>query len=155
VIEMAKLEREFVMVKPDGVKRRLIGETVSRLEKVGLRIVAMKMLHLTKEMAEKHYAVHKGKPFYDGLVKFITSGPVVAMVVEGKDAVKRVRKLVGATKPMEAEVGTIRGDFGMDIGRNVIHAGDSPENAKIEYSIYFKEKEIISNEIPDEEWIYE
>ncbi|MHA1242942.1 MAG: nucleoside-diphosphate kinase [Candidatus Heimdallarchaeota archaeon] len=152
---MAELEREFVMVKPDGVKRRLVGETISRLERVGLRLVAIKMLHLTKAMAEKHYAVHKGKPFYEGLVKFITSGPVVAMVVEGKDAVHRVRKLVGATKPMEAEAGTIRGDFGMEIGRNVIHAGDSPENAKIEYSIYFKEAEIISNEIPDEEWIYE
>ena len=152
---MAELEREFVMVKPDGVKRRLVGETISRLERVGLRLVAMKMLHLTKAMAEKHYAVHKGKPFYEGLVKFITSGPVVAIVVEGKDAVHRVRKLVGATKPMEAEAGTIRGDFGMEIGRNVIHAGDSPENAKIEYSIYFKEAEIISNEIPDEEWIYE
>jgi len=152
---MIELEREFVMVKPDGVKRRLVGETISRLERVGLRLVAMKMLHLTKAMAEKHYAVHKGKPFYDNLVKFISSGPVVAMIVEGKDAVKRVRKLVGATKPMDAEVGTIRGDFGMEIGRNVIHAGDSPENAKIEYSIYFKEAEIISNEIPDEEWIYE
>ncbi|MHA1504466.1 MAG: nucleoside-diphosphate kinase [Candidatus Heimdallarchaeota archaeon] len=152
---MAELEREFVMVKPDGVKRRLVGETISRLERVGLRLVAIKMLHLTKAMAEKHYAVHKGKPFYEGLVKFITSGPVVAMVVEGKDAVQRVRKLVGATKPMEAEAGTIRGDFSMEIGRNVIHAGDSPENAKIEYSIYFKEAEIISNEIPDEEWIYE
>lgn len=152
---MVELEREFVMVKPDGVKRRLVGETISRLERVGLRLVAIKMLHLTKAMAEKHYAVHKGKPFYNGLVKFISSGPVVAMVVEGKDAVQRVRKLVGATKPMEAEIGTIRGDFGMEIGRNVIHAGDSPENAKIEYSIYFKEAEIISNEIPDEEWIYE
>ncbi|MHA1125913.1 MAG: nucleoside-diphosphate kinase [Candidatus Heimdallarchaeota archaeon] len=152
---MAELEREFVMVKPDGVKRRLVGETIMRLERVGLRLVAIKMLPLTKAMAEKHYAVHKGKPFYEGLVKFITSGPVVAMVVEGKDAVQRVRKLVGATKPMEAEAGTIRGDFGMEIGRNIIHAGDSPENAKIEYSIYFKEAEIISNEIPDEEWIYE
>ncbi len=152
---MTKLEREFVMVKPDGVKRRLVGETIKRLEQVGLRLVAMKMLHLTKAMAEKHYAVHKEKPFYDNLVEFISSGPVVAMIVEGKDAVKRVRKLVGATKPMEAEVGTIRGDFGMDIGRNVIHAGDSPENAKIEYSIYFKEAEIVTNEIPDEEWIYE
>jgi len=155
VIQMTKLEREFVMVKPDGVKRRLVGETIKRLEQVGLRLVAMKMLHLTKAMAEKHYAVHKEKPFYDNLVEFISSGPVVAMIVEGKDAVKRVRKLVGATKPMEAEVGTIRGDFGMDIGRNVIHAGDSPENAKIEYSIYFKEAEIVTNEIPDEEWIYE
>ena len=152
---MVDIEREFVMVKPDGVKRRLIGETVSRLEKVGLRIVAMKMLRLTKAMAETHYAVHKDKPFYEGLVKFISSGPVVAMVVEGKDAVARVRKLVGATKPSEAEVGTIRGDFGMEIGRNVIHAGDSPENAKIEYSIYFKESEIIKNVLPDETWIYE
>ena len=152
---MTDMEREFVMVKPDGVKRRLIGETVSRLENAGLRIVAMKMLHLTKAMAEKHYAIHKGKPFYDGLIKFISSGPVVAMVVEGKDAVNRVRKLVGATKPSEAEVGTIRGDFGMEIGRNIVHAGDSPENAKIEYSIYFKESEIIKNAIPDEKWIYE
>ena len=152
---MADMEREFVMVKPDGVKRRLIGETISRLEKVGLRIVAMKMLHLTKAMAEKHYAVHKGKPFYDGLVKFISSGPVVAMVVEGKDAVARVRKIVGATKPIEAEVGTIRGDFGMEIGRNIVHAGDSPENAKIEYSIYFKESEIIKNVMTEEKWIYE
>lgn len=152
---MNDIERTFVMVKPDGVKRRLIGETILRLEKVGLRIVAMKMLRLTKTMAEQHYAVHKGKPFYDGLVKFISSGAVVAMVVEGKNAVKRVRKIVGATKPMEAEVGTIRGDFGMDIGRNIVHAADSPENAKIEYSIYFTEKDIISNELPDETWIYE
>ncbi len=152
---MVKMEREFVMVKPDGVKRRLIGEIIGRLEQVGLRIVAMKMLHLTKAMAEEHYAVHKGKPFYDKLVKFISSGPAIAMIVEGKDAVKRVRKLAGATNPMDAEVGSIRGDFGMDIGRNVIHAADSPENAKIEYSIYFTEEEILANEIPDEKWIYE
>lgn len=149
------MERTFVMIKPDGVKRRLIGDTVSRLEQVGLRIIAMRMLHLTKEMAEQHYAIHKGKPFYAGLVKFISSGPVVAMIVEGREAVKRVRKLVGVTKPMEAEAGTIRGDFGMDIGRNVIHAADSPENAKIEYSIYFTESDIVKNELPDEIWIYE
>lgn len=152
---MVDFERTFVMVKPDGVKRRLVGETISRLEKVGLRLVAMKMLHLTKMMAEKHYAVHKGKPFYNGLVKFISSGPVVAMIVEGKNAVARVRKIVGVTKPIEAEGGTIRGDFGMDIGRNVIHAADSQENAKIEYSIYFSEEEIVKNELPDEAWIYE
>ena len=143
------------MVKPDGVKRRLIGEVISRLEKAGLRIVAMKMLKLTKKKAEQHYAVHKGKPFYDGLIKFISSGPVVAMVIEGENAVKRVRKIAGATNPMEAEVGTIRGDFGMVIGRNIIHAADSPENAKIEYAIYFNESEIISNKMLDEEWIYE
>ncbi|NPE08062.1 MAG: nucleoside-diphosphate kinase [Asgard group archaeon] len=152
---MSDIERSFVMVKPDAVKRRLIGEIISRLEKVGLRIVAMRMLQLTKAMAEEHYAIHKDKPFFDGLVKFITSGPVVAMVVEGKDAVKRVRKLAGATKPMEAEVGTMRGDLAMEIGRNVVHAADSPENAKIEYSIYFKESDFVKNPMLDEDWIYE
>ncbi len=143
------------MVKPDAVKRRLIGEIISRLEKVGLRIVAMRMLQLTKAMAEEHYAIHKDKPFFDGLVKFITSGPVVSMVVEGKDAVKRVRKLAGATKPMVAEVGTMRGDLAMEIGRNVVHAADSPENAKIEYSIYFKESDFVKNPMLDEDWVYE
>ena len=152
---MSDIEREFVMVKPDGVKRRLVGDIISRLERVGLRIVAMKMLQLTTAMAEEHYAIHKDKPFYEGLVKFISSGPVVAMVVEGKDAVKRVRKLAGATKPMEAEVGTIRGDLAMEIGRNVVHAADSPENAKIEYSIYFKESDVVKNQMLDEDWIYE
>ena len=152
---MNNSELEFVMVKPDGVKRRLVGEVISRLEQVGLRLVAMKMIHLSKAMAEKHYAVHKGKPFYDNLVKFISSGPSVAMIVEGKNAVKRVRKLVGSTNPQEAEVGTIRGDYGMDIGRNIVHAADSPENAEIEYSIYFKKSEIVDNKIPDETWIYE
>ncbi len=152
---MSDFEREFVMVKPDGVKRRLVGNIISRLEQVGLRIVAMKMLQLTKEMVEKHYAIHKGKPFYDGLIKFISSGPVVAMIVEGKDAVKRVRKIAGATNPIDAEAGTIRGDLAMVIGRNIVHAADSPENAKIEYSIYFKESEIVSYEMIDEDWVYE
>lgn len=152
---MSDIERSFVMVKPDAVKRRLIGEIISRLEKVGLRIVAMRMLQLTKAMAEEHYAIHKDKPFFDGLLKFISSGPVVAMVVEGKDAVKRIRKLAGATKPMEASVGTIRGDLAMEIGRNVVHAADSPENAKIEYSIYFKESDFVKNPMLDEDWVYE
>jgi len=152
---MSDIERSFVMVKPDAVKRRLIGEIISRLEKVGLRIVAMRMLQLTKAVAEEHYAIHKDKPFFDGLVKFISSGPVVAMVVEGKDAVKCVRKLAGATKPMEASVGTIRGDLAMEIGRNVVHAADSLENAKIEYSIYFKESDFVKNPMLDEDWVYE
>ena len=143
------------MVKPDAVKRRLIGEIISRLEKVGLRIVAMRMLQLSKAMAEEHYAIHKDKPFFDGLVKFISSGPVVAMVVEGKEVVKRVRKLAGATKPMEADVGTIRGDLAMEIGRNVVHAADSSENAKIEYSIYFKASDFVKNPMLDEDWVYE
>ena len=152
---MSDIERTFVMVKPDAVKRRLIGEIISRLEKVGLRIVAMRMLQLSKAMAEEHYAIHKDKPFFDGLVKFISSGPVVAMVVEGKEVVKRVRKLAGATKPMEADVGTIRGDLAMEIGRNVVHAADSPENAKIEYSIYFKASDFVKNPMLDEDWVYE
>ncbi|MBN1330743.1 MAG: nucleoside-diphosphate kinase [Candidatus Heimdallarchaeota archaeon] len=152
---MSNLEKTFVMVKPDGVKRRLIGEVISRLENAGLRVVAIKMLQLSKAKAEQHYAVHKGKSFYTSLIQFISSGPVVAMIVEGQNAVKRVRKIAGATNPMDAEVGTIRGDFGMVIGRNIIHAADSPENAKIEYSIYFTKSEIVDNPMLDEEWIYE
>lgn len=152
---MADFEKEFVMIKPDGVKRRFVGEIISRLEQAGLRIIAMKMLHVTKKMAEDHYAVHKDKPFYDGLIKFITSGPVVAMIVEGEQAVARVRKLVGATVPLEAEIGTIRGDFGMMVGRNLVHAGDSPENARMEYQIYFTDEEHVKHELPDEDWIYE
>ncbi|MBD3191759.1 MAG: nucleoside-diphosphate kinase [Candidatus Heimdallarchaeota archaeon] len=148
-------EKTFVMVKPDGVQRRLIGKVIARLERVGLRVIAMKMLQLTQEMAEEHYAVHKGKPFYEGLIKYISSGPVVAMVVEGKNAVTRVRNLVGATKPLEAEAGTIRGDFGMEIGRNIVHAADSPKNARIEYLIYFQESDFLEYNLPDEEWIYE
>lgn len=148
-------EKTFVMVKPDGVHRRLIGEVLIRLERVGLRVIAMKMLQLTQDMAEEHYAVHKGKPFYDGLIKYISSGPVVAIVVEGKNAVTRVRNLVGATNPLDAAAGTIRGDFGMEIGRNIVHAADSPENARTEYLIYFQESDFLEYNLPDEEWIYE
>ena len=148
-------EREFVMVKPDGVKRRLIGDIISRLEQVGLRIVAMKMLSLTKKMAEEHYAIHKGKPFYEGLLEYITSGPVVTMIVEGKDAVKITRKIVGATNPAEAEPGSIRGDYALEIGRNIIHASDSPENAITEYKIYFSDEEIVEYKKINEPWLYE
>ena len=143
------------MIKPDGVKRRLIGEIISRLEHKGLRIIAMKMLLVSKEAAQKHYAVHKGKPFFEGLIKFISSGPVVAMIVEGNDAIKHVRKLIGSTNPLEAEIGSIRGEYSIEIGRNIIHGADSPENSKYEYSIYFKESEIVTNEMTDEKWIYE
>ncbi|MEA2071356.1 MAG: nucleoside-diphosphate kinase [Asgard group archaeon] len=152
---MSNWEKEFVMVKPDGVQRRLIGTVIKRLEQAGLQIVAMKMLHLTKKMAEKHYAIHKGKPFYEDLIKFITSGPVVAMIVQGEKAVERTRQIVGATNPSDASLGTIRGDYGMVIGRNIVHAGDSPENAKKEYEIYFDEKDIVQYEFADQKWIYE
>ncbi|WP_290598070.1 MULTISPECIES: nucleoside-diphosphate kinase [unclassified Archaeoglobus] len=149
------MEKTFVMVKPDGVQRGLVGEVVSRLERKGLKIVAMKMLWIKRELAENHYAEHKDKPFFSSLVEYITSGPVVAMVVEGRNAVKVVRSLVGATNPVEAAVGTIRGDFGLDVGRNIVHASDSLQSAEREISLFFDEKEIIDYERIDESWIYE
>ncbi len=149
------MERTFVMVKPDGVQRGLVGEVVSRLERKGLKIVAMKMLWIQEELAREHYAEHAEKPFFQALVDYITSGPVVAMVVEGKEAVKVVRTLVGATNPVEAAPGTIRGDFGMDIGRNVVHASDSLESAEREISLFFDADEIIEYSKSGEEWLYE
>lgn len=149
------MERTFVMVKPDGVQRGLVGEVVSRIERKGLKIVAMKMLWIDKPLAENHYAEHKERPFFSNLVDYITSGPVVAMVVEGRNAIKVVRNLVGATNPVEATIGTIRGDFGLDIGRNVVHASDSPQSAEREISLFFKEEEIMNYKRVDEHWIYE
>lgn len=142
------------MVKPDGVQRAHIGDIITRIERVGLKIVAMKILQVTREQAEKHYAVHRERPFYEGLIKYITSGPSVAMVVEGWDAVKHTRRLVGATDPHNAIPGSIRGDYGLDIGRNLVHAADSAENAKTEYSIYFDEEELISYTRIDEAQLY-
>lgn len=149
------MERTFVMVKPDGVHRGLVGEIISRLERKGLKIVAMKMLKISEEMARKHYEEHKAKTFFSSLVSYITSGPVVAMVVEGRNAVKVVRKLVGATNPSEAEPGTIRGDFGLDVGRNVVHASDSLASAEREIGLFFRPDEIVSYEREVEKWIYE
>ena len=149
------LEREFIMIKPDGVQRGLVGEVIKRLERVGLKVVAMKMIQVTMSQAEEHYAIHKGKPFYEGLLEYITSGPVVAMIVEGRESVKLTRKVVGATNPIDAEPGSIRGDYALEIGRNIIHAGDSPENAIIEYKIYFTEEEILNYEKIDQKWLYE
>lgn len=148
------MEREFIMVKPDGVQRAHIGDIITRIERVGLKIVAMKILQVTREQAEKHYAVHRERPFYEGLIKYITSGPSVAMVVEGWDAVKHTRRLVGATDPHNAIPGSIRGDYGLDIGRNLVHAADSAENAKTEYSIYFDEEELILYTRIDEALLY-
>lgn len=142
------------MVKPDGVQRAHIGDIITRIERVGLKIVAMKILQVTREQAEKHYAVHRDRPFYEGLIKYITSGPSVAMVVEGWDAVKHTRRLVGATDPHNAIPGSIRGDYGLDIGRNLVHAADSAENAKTEYSIYFDEEELILYTRIDEALLY-
>ncbi len=149
------MERTFVMVKPDGVQRGLIGKIISRLERKGLKIVAMKMMKIEESLAEEHYVEHKEKPFFKDLIGYITSGPVVAMVIEGKEAIKVVRTLVGKTNPREALPGTIRGDYGMDVGRNVIHASDSLESAKREINLFFKEEEIVSYSKADEIWIYE
>jgi nucleoside-diphosphate kinase len=150
-----ELERTFVMVKPDGVERGVIGEVISRLERKGLKIVGMKMLRIDEGLAKNHYAEHKAKPFFDALVAYITSGPVVAMVVEGKEAIRVVRTLVGATNPIEALPGTIRGDYGMDLGRNIIHASDSEESAEREISLFFNPEEIHTYERAIDKWIYE
>ncbi|WP_227764032.1 nucleoside-diphosphate kinase [Zhaonella formicivorans] len=149
------MERTYAMIKPDGVQRNLVGEIVRRIEAKGYKIVAMKMLQLTKEMAEEHYREHVGKPFYPGLVSYITSGPVIAMVLEGKNVVKGMRTLMGATNPADALPGTIRGDFGLDVGRNVIHGADSVESAAREMAIYFKPEELLSYSKAVEGWLYE
>lgn len=149
------MEQTYIMIKPDGVQRNLIGEIVTRIEKKGYKIAAMKMIRISKETAEIHYGEHKGKPFFSGLVDFITSGPVVAMVIEGDDAVAGMRKMMGATNPLNADFGTIRGDYGVNVGRNIIHGSDSLESAKREIGIFFKNEEICSYERNLDSWIYE
>ena len=131
------------MVKPDGVKRGLVGEVVSRLEQKGFKIVGMKLTQIPRETAEKHYGEHQGKPFFEGLVSFITSGPVVAMVVEGENAILEWRKMMGATDPKDAALGTIRGDFASTIDENVAHGSDAPETAEREIGIFFKPEELL------------
>ncbi len=153
---MSDVQREFVMIKPDGVVRGLVGEIIRRLERKGLKIVAMQMMQLDRETAEELYAEHRDKPFFEDLVEYVTSGPVVAMIVEGREAVKVVRNIIGATDPVEADLGTIRGDFAMDIGRNVVHAADSPESAEREIKVVFGEDPpIVEYERCDERWLYE
>ncbi len=149
------MERTYVMVKPDGVQRNLAGEILSRYEKKGYQLVAMKMLQLTRAMAEEHYAEHQGKGFFAGLIEYITSGPVIAMVLEGKDVVTGVRAMNGATNPASAAPGTIRGDLAIDMGRNVVHASDSPASAERELAIYFRPEEVISYEKKIDSWLYE
>ncbi|OLS19679.1 MAG: Nucleoside diphosphate kinase [Candidatus Heimdallarchaeota archaeon LC_2] len=152
---MSNEERSFIMIKPDAVQRGLTGEIISRIESSGLKIVAMKFLKVTQELAEKHYEIHKERPFYKSLVSFITSSPTVALVVEGLNAISIGRKLVGATNPADALPGTIRGDYGLDIGRNLVHASDSVENGKIETAVYFDMNEIVTWSPIGNQWIYE
>lgn len=149
------MERTFVMVKPDGVQRGLVGEIISRLEKKGFQLVGMKLLQMSRDLAGQHYAEHQGKPFFDGLVDFITSGPVVAMVWEGKNVVRIVREMMGATNPVEAAPGTIRGQFAVDIARNVIHGSDSASSAEREIAFYFKPEELVTYKRTIESWLYE
>lgn len=131
------MEKSLILVKPDGVERGLTGTILGRLEELGLKLVAVRMLHADKELAERHYAIHRDKPFFHDLVNYITSSPIVAAVFEGDDAVSRIRKACGATDPTKSEKGTIRGDFGLDIGRNTIHASDSPKTAAEEVETFF------------------
>lgn len=138
------MQKTLVLVKPDAVRRGLVGEIVSRLERKGLKIVALKMLQMDKALAERHYAVHKGKPFFSSLVDFITSGPIVAAVIEGSNVVEATRRLMGETDPLKSAPGTIRGDFGSEIEQNLIHGSDSEENAEKEISLFFSEKEMLS-----------
>lgn len=147
------MERTLVLIKPDGVQRGLVGEIIRRLEQRGLKLVAAKFLQVPVELAEKHYAIHKGKPFYAGLVSYITSAPVMAMVWEGPEAVAAVRQTMGATKPTEADPGTIRHDFGLVISRNLTHASDSPENALSEISLWFSSKELVDWTLTLNDWI--
>lgn len=143
------------MVKPDGVQRGLVGEVLHRVERRGLKIAALRMNTISCEVAEKHYSEHMEKPFFKSLIGFITSGPSVSMVIEGQNAVSVMREINGATNPLNATVGTIRGDFALDTGRNVVHASDSPEAAKKEISIHFKDSEILEYSRVDEAWLYE
>jgi len=148
------LERTLVLIKPDGVQRGLIGEVISRLERRGLRLVAAKFMQVPPELAEIHYAVHKGKPFYDGLITYITSAPVMAMVWEGSQAVAAVRQTMGATRPVEALPGTIRHDFALEVSRNITHASDSPQNGELEISLWFKPEELVSWGREVDRWIF-
>ena len=138
------IQRTYVMIKPDGVKRGLIGEIIRRIENKGLRIVALKMLRLSREKAEELYSVHRGKPFFESLIEFVTSGPVVAMIVEGEEAVNVMRTLIGPTDGRKAPPGTIRGDFALSVQENIIHAADSVESAEREMWIVFSKDEIVS-----------
>ncbi len=148
-------ERTFVMIKPDGVQRGFIGEIISRFEKKGIKLVAMKLVSVSRELAEKHYGVHKGKPFFEPTVKYITSSPVVAMVLEGNNAIEMVRGMMGKTDPQQAAMGTIRGDYGQFIGRNIVHGSDGPQTAEFEINLWFKPKEIADYKRIDEEWLTE
>jgi nucleoside-diphosphate kinase len=149
------LERTLVLIKPDAVQRGLMGEILGRLERRGLRLVGAKFMAVSRDLAEAHYAVHKGKPFYDGLIDYITSSPVMAMVWEGPNAIAAVRQTMGATRPTEAAPGSIRHDFGLEVGRNLTHASDAPETAAAELALWFNDLELVDWQRDLDRWILE
>jgi len=149
------VERSLVLVKPDGVQRGLVGEVITRLERRGLRLAGAKFVQVSRALAEEHYAIHKGKPFYEGLIAYITSSPVMAMVWEAPNAVAAIRQTMGATRPLEAAPGTIRHDFALEVGRNLTHASDSPENGEKEAALWFKKGELFTWRRDLDAWIFE
>ena len=144
------MEMSLVLIKPDAMQRSLVGTIIARLERQGLKVVATKMLHINEALAERHYAIHKDKPFFENLVTYITSTPIIAIVFEGENAVEVIRKAIGATDPTKAETGTIRGDFGLDIERNTVHGSDLKKTAKKEIKLFFTEDEVFNNHQEDE-----
>ncbi len=149
------MEKTLVLVKPDGVQRGLVGEVISRLERRGLKLAAARFMQVSPTLAETHYAIHKGKPFYAGLIAYIVSAPVMAMVWEGPNAVAAVRQTMGATRPTEAAPGTVRHDFALEVGRNLTHASDSPENGETETALWFRADELVSWSRANDAWIFE
>jgi nucleoside-diphosphate kinase len=149
------MERTLIIIKPDAVQRGLIGRIITRFERRGLRIAAMKLMHIDEALAKRHYAVHEGKPFYEPLIDYITSSPVVVMVLEGNQAIEIARRTMGATHPAEAAPGTIRADFGLEVGRNLVHGSDGPETARFEVALFFDEEEILSYDRNNDPWIFE
>ncbi|MDX1664580.1 MAG: nucleoside-diphosphate kinase [Candidatus Promineifilaceae bacterium] len=149
------MEQTLILVKPDGVQRGLVGQIISRFEQRGLKLRGMKFMQMSRDLASQHYAVHQGKPFYDDLISYITSGPVVAMVWEGRDSINAARVTIGSTRPAEAQAGTIRGDYAMEVGRNLVHGSDSEENAAREVSLFFTEDELVEWQRAAEGWIRE
>ncbi len=149
------MERTVIIIKPDGVERALIGPIITRFEQRGLKLVGMKMMKVSDELARKHYAIHEGKSFFEPLIEYITSAPVVVMALEGPEAIQAARNTIGATRPVEATAGSIRGDFGMMVGRNLVHGSDSPENGEAEIALWFDESELISYERGIDRWILE
>jgi nucleoside-diphosphate kinase len=149
------VERTLIIIKPDAVQRGLVGQIIHRFERRGLRIAALKFMQITPDLARRHYAVHEGKPFYEPLVNYITSGPVAVMLLEGKDAIQVARRTMGATNPAQADPGTIRADFGLEVGRNLVHGSDSPQTAAFEIPLFFQEGEIVSWKRDLGRWISE